>query len=339
MNRRQIIIDCMKILNKKHPLVSVIVPVYNVEKYLGECLDSILGQTYDNLQIICIDDASPDRSLEIIKDYAERDKRIEYIALSQNKGVGNARNVGLSKVRGEYISWIDSDDVIHPKFVETLLSIAIKGDCDIVECNLTRFSTERGIDFQDVSNNLNPVYGDKADFFRRFATKRLQISLCVKLFRFKLWEGFQFPGGRLYEETYFYFDTYNQYTKIAFIDNILYGYRDTPCSIMKRISEDAIDSNIAIHSYMIEKTVELPFYQSLVSSRIMRDIINLWQRVLYQSPQSLQLKFIEGNLCKIRGRILGDYFSWKERLIINYYNNQFFRRFLVAMNNIRRSLR
>ncbi len=129
----------MKILNKKHPLVSVIVPVYNVEKYLGECLDSILGQTYDNLQIICIDDASPDRSLEIIKDYAERDKRIEYIALSQNKGVGNARNVGLSKVRGEYISWIDSDDVIHPKFVETLLSIAIKGDCDIVECNLTRF--------------------------------------------------------------------------------------------------------------------------------------------------------------------------------------------------------
>ena len=95
------------------PLISVIIPVYNVEAYLPRCLDSVIQNTYRNLEIICVDDGSTDGSPEILRDYAQRDARITVIT-KENGGVSSARNAGLDRATGEFVAFIDSDDFVHP---------------------------------------------------------------------------------------------------------------------------------------------------------------------------------------------------------------------------------
>ena len=112
--------------------VSVIVPVYNVEDYLKECLDSIINQTLRDIEIICIDDCGTDNSINILKEYAKKDDRIRIISHKENKGLGPARNTGINEAKGEYISFIDSDDYISRDYLENLYNTIIKYDTDIV---------------------------------------------------------------------------------------------------------------------------------------------------------------------------------------------------------------
>jgi glycosyltransferase involved in cell wall biosynthesis len=119
---------------EKQPLISIIVPVYKVEKFLSKCVDSILNQTYRNIEIILIDDGSPDNSPAICDEYAEKDNRIKVIH-QRNAGLAGARNAGLAICRGEYIAFVDSDDYIEPNMMEAMLNAAVNNDCDIVRCN------------------------------------------------------------------------------------------------------------------------------------------------------------------------------------------------------------
>ncbi|WP_157146718.1 glycosyltransferase family 2 protein [Brachyspira pilosicoli] len=111
--------------------VSVIVPVYNVENYLRECLDSIINQTLKDIEILCIDDCGTDNSINILKEYAKKDDRIKIISHKENKGLGPARNTGIKESKGEYISFIDSDDYISKDYLENLYNTAKKYDSDI----------------------------------------------------------------------------------------------------------------------------------------------------------------------------------------------------------------
>ena len=122
------------------PKVSVIIPVYNVEKYLSECLDSVVNQTLKDIEIICVNDGSPDGSAEILEEYAQKDNRIKVIT-QENRGVSEARNSGLKIASGEYIAFLDSDDYIDLKFFEQLYKRGIESNSDVVVCeNIYRFS-------------------------------------------------------------------------------------------------------------------------------------------------------------------------------------------------------
>ena len=112
------------------PKVSVVVPIYNVEKYLRECLDSIVGQTLKDIEIICVDDGSTDRSLSILREYEQKDPRIKVIT-KPNAGYGHSMNMGLDAATGEYMGIVDSDDYILPDMYETLYGFAVKDDLDI----------------------------------------------------------------------------------------------------------------------------------------------------------------------------------------------------------------
>ena len=103
----------------KEPLISVIIPIYNMEFYLERCVDSVLNNTYQNLEVICVDDGSTDHSMEILRRYEAADPRIVVIA-KENGGVSSARNAGLDRMTGEYVTFIDSDDFVHPQYVELL---------------------------------------------------------------------------------------------------------------------------------------------------------------------------------------------------------------------------
>jgi glycosyltransferase involved in cell wall biosynthesis len=117
------------------PKVSIIVPIYNVEKYLRECLDSIVKQTLKDIEIVCVNDGSTDSSLDIIKEYAEKDERVKYID-KPNSGYGISMNQGLDKAQGEYIGIVESDDFIKPEMFEELYNLALVGYCGNLSASL-----------------------------------------------------------------------------------------------------------------------------------------------------------------------------------------------------------
>ena len=119
--------------------VSVLVPIYNVEKFLPECLDSLVNQTLKDIEIICINDGSTDRSPQIIQEYAKKDKRIKVIN-KKNSGYGDSMNQGLKKAKGEYIGIVESDDFIDLDAFEKFYKIAKKYDCDVVKSNFYEYS-------------------------------------------------------------------------------------------------------------------------------------------------------------------------------------------------------
>lgn len=136
-------------------LVSIIIPIYNVEKYLAECLQSIINQTYSNIEIILVNDGSTDNSEKICLNYIKLDKRIKYY-YKKNGGLSSSRNYGLTKSHGSYICFIDSDDFIDNNYVEKLLLFTIKNNCEITICSETCFD-----DFQNKRNYLKKFSSDK----------------------------------------------------------------------------------------------------------------------------------------------------------------------------------
>lgn len=136
-------------MRMKNPLISIIIPVYKVENYLDRCLKSVVNQTYRNLEIILIDDGSPDRCPEMCDFWAEKYNRIKVIH-KKNAGVSAARNDGLAIAQGDLIGFVDSDDVIHPSMYEEMVNYLVSQDCDIVSCSFKKFSTE-----DEINDNLD----------------------------------------------------------------------------------------------------------------------------------------------------------------------------------------
>ena len=128
------------------PKVSVIIPVYNTEKYLRRCFDSVVNQTLSDIEIICINDCSTDNSLEILQEYASKDKRIKLIDFKVNKGAAIARNIGIDAATGEYIGFVDSDDFVDLDFYEKLYKKAAETGADAVKGKLFLYDNEKKTD-------------------------------------------------------------------------------------------------------------------------------------------------------------------------------------------------
>lgn len=143
----------IKMSDTKTPLISVIIPIYKSEKYLSQCISSIINQTYKNIEILCIDDGSPDSSGKICKDFGQKDNRVKTITQS-NKGVGAARNLGINNASGELISFIDSDDYLENDFYEYLWNIMNSTNADIAYCDFTRIN-EKGQNLSKVKKDNN----------------------------------------------------------------------------------------------------------------------------------------------------------------------------------------
>jgi len=141
-------------MSKQDVKVSIVVPVYNVAPYLGRCLDSLVGQTLRDIEIICVDDASTDNSLEILREYEKRDSRIHVIALGKNSGVATARNAGIDAARGEYLGFVDSDDFVDTNFYEKLYDAAKKTDADMARGNVEIIQIDgiRRTDADEINN-------------------------------------------------------------------------------------------------------------------------------------------------------------------------------------------
>jgi glycosyltransferase involved in cell wall biosynthesis len=209
-------------------LVSIIVPVYNVEEYLPQCIESLIGQSYENIEILLVDDGSKDNSGNICKEYALVDSRIK-VFHKKNGGLSDARNYGLKYSQGDYISFVDSDDYVHPDFIYQLYS-SIK-DSDLSLCDFMSFTNMDEIKY--VNNEIIVNHIDR-DIYLRELVNLDKVKLVVawnKLYRKSLWNDFSFVRDVLHEDEFAIHHIINKCNRIAINNRKLYFYRQRENSI------------------------------------------------------------------------------------------------------------
>ena len=213
-------------MDKEQPLISVIVPVYNVEKYLKKCVDSITSQTYKNLEIFLVDDGSTDSSGQICNEFEKNDARIKVIH-KKNGGLSDARNAGLDRAKGRDYAFIDSDDYIQDNTIEIMLNAIKKNKSEIAVCNMIRFLEEgETVQFYCPTDHEVLYQGNQ-----RYKTLN-QPSVCNKLFEAKLFEGIRFPKGKYYEDTFVYHEVLYRANNIVLTGTDSYWYLSREDSIV-----------------------------------------------------------------------------------------------------------
>lgn len=228
-------------MNERSPLVSIIVPVYNVEKYLRECVDSILAQTYRNLEVLLIDDGSPDRSGAICDEYAAADPRVRVIHQA-NAGAATARNTGLNIAAGELISFIDSDDFIAENMIEIMADHMRREQADLVICNVAPCYDRNNI-WSCESPIVDQTYSLEA-FIKKEQVWQYMIP-CNKLYRRHLFDHIRFPDGFIYEDNATSHRILGQCRTIVTITDALYFYRQNPESVMHSTTSIKLTDNLS----------------------------------------------------------------------------------------------
>jgi glycosyltransferase involved in cell wall biosynthesis len=225
-------------------LVSIIVPIYDVEPYLKKCVDSIIGQTYSNLEIILVNDGSPDNCGKICDEYAAKDERIKVVH-KENGGLSDARNVGTEIAKGNYISFIDSDDFVTQNYVEYLYGLIAKHSADISACGYLPIR-ENGIVIKS-KNSLteNKVY-NKENFNEMFSAMLYEENTFdaawSKLYKKTLFSSIQFPKGKLFEDVRIVPQLLHKAEKVIFGKEKHYFYQIRQNSIVtQKFSEKNYD--------------------------------------------------------------------------------------------------
>lgn len=290
----------------KEELISVIVPIYKVEKYLKQCIDSIIAQTYKNIEIILVDDGSPDCSGEICDEYAKKDERIKVIH-KKNGGLSDARNKGISEATGEYIAFIDSDDYVEPCYLEKLYHAIRKTDIKIAQCNIQKVD-ESDISIEIIGDTIKSEKDGKTMIKELYDNKWENTVVWNKLYLKQLFDYIRFPVGKLHEDEYITYKVLYDVEKISIIPESLYFYRQRKESIIgKTFSLNRLDILEALEerlTYFQQKNekelyyLTLQFYlqkirESYLKVRLFIEESNLVQKELKKKYKKNYLKVIK----------------------------------------------
>ena len=266
------------IVQKSNCMVSVIIPIYDVEPFLRICLDNVCGQTYSNLEIILIDDGSPDNCGDICDEYAQKDDRI-IVHHVPNGGVSTARNLGLDTATGEYILFIDPDDIPEKTYVETAMNAIHRYGCDIVTSKFRRID-ENGELFQyDMPHNQYDSVSElnREEALNQILHNQLESYTWIYVIRRELWNNpeVRFPRGRVLEDAATMYKVIANSCKVVKLTDITYSYRyrrsSATCSKWTKITLDNAES--AMERLAFIKTAGLS--QDITDSVIARGFISL----------------------------------------------------------------
>ncbi len=188
--------------------VSIIVPIYNVEQYLERCVQSLVNQTYNDIEIILVDDGSPDSCPKMCDDFAAGDPRIKAVH-KQNGGLSDARNAGIDAASGEYLTFIDPDDEVTTTYVEYLMSLFSHSDtAKVTACN--HYVVRNGKETVDSEFTGVAVYDRKTAFEKVLYHENVDVSACMKIYHRSVFDTLRFPKGKNYEDTYIFGDVLNK---------------------------------------------------------------------------------------------------------------------------------
>lgn len=246
------------------PKISVIIPVYNVEKYLPRCLDSIVNQTFKDIEIICVNDGSTDDSSKILEQYAKKDKRITIIT-QKNSGPSSARNTGLKHARGEYIGFIDSDDWVDTNFYELLLKNIDMNDADIAIAGI------KIVDGQTLGLNSNKTLITKE--LNQKIKNLPNGSVCDKLFKAGLFRNIEFPIGRYYEDNIVLLKTIYYSNVVAFTNCVSYYYFINQSGTCRTTNLEKLSKKNEDRLYSARSMMDFAKKHGLGQSRVVKDFI------------------------------------------------------------------
>ncbi len=241
----------------KKDLISVIIPVYNVERYLAGCLESVLAQSYPYWEAICINDGSLDSSEQILLEYAARDERIKIIK-QNNAGLSAVRNRGVGLASGEYVFFLDADDYIHPQTLEILLYALQKYDVAVSAAMYLRtHQVYADTSFVTMNTNTVPIVLYKEPVYELFNNqKNIGVVACNKLYRKELVTQQPFQVGLLHEDEIFTPLVLEQVSSIAVVQQELYYYYQNHGSIMGRFGRNRLNSYLHILEFLCEHFAE-----------------------------------------------------------------------------------
>ena len=245
------------------PLISVIVPVYKVEKYLNKCVESIVNQTYKNLEIILVDDGSPDKCPEICDEWADKDSRIRVIH-KKNGGLSSARNAGLDTMTGTLVGFIDSDDYILPEMYEKLYNAMIENNADLSICSYSRVDeNDNPIPYKNkMKESIKVVSRDEA--LSSFITSPFAAEYGVlwsKLYKSEIFNGLRFPNVNGHEDTATIHRVIGACNKIVLLNQVLYVYRKNSEGLTGTLARKKFD----IHEFYDRKFIAFDRYNYFMS--------------------------------------------------------------------------
>jgi glycosyltransferase involved in cell wall biosynthesis len=314
-------------------LISIVIPIYNVEKYLKNCVDSVCNQTYRNLEIILVDDGSPDHCPEICEDYARNDSRVRVIH-KQNGGLSDARNYGIEVAKGKYITCIDSDDYVSEDFIEYLYKLLKDANADISVCGFikTKNLNENRIFTSEDTIEMSSNQAIQEMLYAKIFTT----SAWGKLYRTDLFYDVTYPLGKYSEDMYTTFKLLNKANKVVYGNQVCYYYLHRPNSILTSdFSSKHLDVFEALHiihdSGVLGSKAELKAYKSQMVSSMAelmekqppknKNVQEFWKEtkkyrldVLCNSNVSKRVRAQAGLM------LLG--YSLTQKVIVAYYRNK-----------------
>lgn len=274
------------------PLVSVIVPVYNVRNFLEEALDSVISQTYQNLEILVIDDGSTDGSSDLCDLYEQKDQRIK-VFHQGNKGLSAARNVGLDHMTGDLVAFLDPDDAYESEMIRTMVQALQNMDADIVKCGVNKQKTEGKLKKDEKDKN------DETENWKVLSRREALIALVYgeintavwnKIYQRKLWDDFRFQEGVLIEDVKPAYLLLNRADRIGIIPEKLVDHRIRPGSISLKIQSKLITDFVnAYEEYELFILANIPAiyteeHYNFFKVRMLSRIIGKWDQAIRQNP-------------------------------------------------------
>ena len=226
-------------IDEKQPLISIIVPCYNTEDYMEQCLDSLIHQSYKNLEIILVNDGSTDDTDAKIQPYLS-DDRIKYI-IQENKGLSGARNTGLDIMSGEYVCFVDSDDFLHKDYVKTLYENLIKTDADISISDFLLYYDDAPIDIETLPVEETLDVKSRDEGMDCINTSYRYILAWNKLYKAYIFDNIRYPLGKLHEDEFVAHHIFYKAKKSVITSKKLYSYRQG--------RKDSIMSNITVKNF------------------------------------------------------------------------------------------
>lgn len=232
------------------PLISIIVPIYKVEQYIDKCVESILHQSYENIEVILVDDGSPDNCGRLCDEYAKRDGRIKVIH-KENGGLSDARNAGIDISEGDYIGFVDSDDYILPEMYEELYKLLKETDSDIAVCRALKFKDGTEIKKEKTEAGSAVYTGD--GILNALFERKIDNYAWNKLYKRELFDDIRYPYRKIYEDLFTTYKLCAISSSVVVTDDKLYCYRLRDDSIMgmtrTRISTDKFEAYYGIDDY------------------------------------------------------------------------------------------
>ena len=287
-------------------LVSVIVPIYKVEKYLRQCIDSIVTQTYSNLEIVLVDDGSPDRCPGICDEYVMLDSRIKVIHKT-NGGLSDARNAGTARATGEYIVYIDSDDWVRKDYVEKLIEMVIEQHAEMVICGSQNVST-REDPTEVVSEYKKCTYTQKEALENLLYQRGMDTSAWGRVIKAEIAKKHLFPKGLLFEDLATIYKYMMECNKIAYTNDPMYFYYQNPTSITHTKGDPKkLDIIPIIHQLVDDVTNAYPELEAAAMARK----FSVYCYVM------MQLNLLDGNYKDLEQQVWEFICSYRRKMIFD----------------------